>query len=124
MREAGKRRKDDSIKERKQKNFALTFIFAILVLFCGGSVYWHWQAFGLAEGVLDTLTALEREVAVLVAQGYTNREIAEQLHLAEQTVRNYLSAIYQKVGVKNRAGLTNYAWQQGWMDKSADADSR
>jgi two-component system response regulator NreC len=63
------------------------------------------------------------QIVILVAQGYTNREVAEKLHLAEQTVRNYLSAIYQKVGIRSRAGLTNYAWQQGWMDKSADADS-
>ena len=94
-----------------------------MVLFLGGSVYWHWQAFGLAEGVLDTLTALEKEIVILVAQGCANREIAEKLFIAEQTVRNRLCAIYEKIGVKNRAGLTNYAWQMGWVNKSADADS-
>jgi DNA-binding NarL/FixJ family response regulator len=72
---------------------------------------------------LDPLTALEKEIVILAAQGYSNREIAEKLCLVEQTVRNYLSVIYAKTRVKNRVGLTNYAWQQGWMDQSTDADS-
>lgn len=68
------------------------------------------------------LTALEKELVILVAQGCKNREIAEKLCLAEQMVRNRLCAIYEKVGVKNRAGLTNYAWKMGWMKNSSDAE--
>ena len=69
---------------------------------------------------MDTLTALEKEIVILVAQGYKNREIAEKLCLAEQTVRNRLCAIYEKAGVNNRAALTNYAWKMGWIDNSSD----
>lgn len=72
---------------------------------------------------MEPLTALEKEIVILVALGYKNREIAEKLCLAEQTVRNYLSAVYEKVGVKNRAALTNYAWKMGWLNQSADAGS-
>ncbi len=67
---------------------------------------------------MDTLTALEKEIVILVALGCKNREIADKLCLAEQTARNYLCVIYQKVGIKNRAGLTSYAWEQGWIDST------
>lgn len=61
------------------------------------------------------LTALEKRIAILVAQGHTNREIADRLCLAEQTVKNYLCKIYEKAGVKNHAELTMLAWQQRWI---------
>ncbi len=69
---------------------------------------------------MDTLTALEKEIVILVAQGYKNREIAEKLCLAEQTVRNRLCVIYEKVGVKNRAGLTMFAVRAGWVDSTRE----
>ena len=89
-------------------------------LYFGWRVDWYQQAFWLKEVVLAALTALEKQIVILVAQGYTNREVAEKLCLAEQTVRNYVCAIYEKVGVKNRAGLTSYAWQQGWIDSAQE----
>jgi len=75
----------------------------MMVLFWGGNVYWHWYVFGRAEVTLDALTALEKQVVILVAQGHTNREIAEKLCLAEQTVRNRRVVIYEKLGVSNSA---------------------
>lgn len=67
---------------------------------------------------METLSPLEKEIAILVAQGYRNREIAVKLCLAQQTIRNYLTEIYAKAGVKNRAGLTNWAWEIGLRNSS------
>ena len=55
------------------------------------------------------LTEQERRVLALVADGRTNREIAQELHLGEGTVRNYVSNILSKLGVSNRAEAAAYA---------------
>lgn len=62
---------------------------------------------------MEPSNALEKEIVILVAQGFKNREIAEKLCLAEQTVRNYVCVIYQKVGVNNRAALVLVALRAG-----------
>lgn len=54
---------------------------------------------------LDALTPQERNVVDLVARGYTNREIASELYLAEKTIRNYVSNVLGKVGLGNRTAL-------------------
>lgn len=54
---------------------------------------------------LETLTAREKDIIRLVAQGLTNKEIGEQLFLSDGTVRNNVSVIMEKVEVKNRAQL-------------------
>lgn len=48
------------------------------------------------------LTDRERDLVSLIKQGYSNKEIAEKLFLAEQTVKNYITVIYSKIGVENR----------------------
>jgi len=55
--------------------------------------------------VLEDLTQREQDVVRLVAQGLTNKEIAEQLFLSEGTVRNNVMNIMDKLGVKNRTQL-------------------
>ena len=52
-----------------------------------------------------TLSSLEKRIAELVSQGLKNREIAVELGIAVQVVRNYLSSIYDKVGMNNRVEL-------------------
>jgi two-component system response regulator DevR len=49
------------------------------------------------------LTHREREILYLIADGCTNKEIGQQLFLAEKTVKNYISAIFVKVGVVRRS---------------------
>ncbi|MCW5557545.1 MAG: response regulator transcription factor [Verrucomicrobiae bacterium] len=51
---------------------------------------------------LERLSAQERRVLALVAEGRTNKEVAETLRLGEGTVKNYLGRIFGKLGVKNR----------------------
>jgi len=45
----------------------------------------------------------EKKLFNLIEQGFSNREISEKMHLAEQTVKNYISGIYAKLGVRNRS---------------------
>lgn len=63
------------------------------------------------NGLFEALTPHERRILEYVAEGHTNREIAERLHLAEKTIRNYVSAILGKVGVRNRTQLAVYVAQ-------------
>jgi DNA-binding NarL/FixJ family response regulator len=53
----------------------------------------------------DLLTKRELEVGTLVANGLTNRDIAEQLGLSQQTVRNYLLTVFDKLHVSTRVEL-------------------
>ena len=62
------------------------------------------------------LTEQERRVLLLVADGKTNREIAQDLHLGEGTVRNYVSNILSKLGLSNRAEAASYATKHNLKD--------
>lgn len=59
------------------------------------------------ENVLfeDGMTSREKEIITLLAQGLTNRQIAETLYISEGTVKNYVSSIYDKTGIHDRAKL-------------------
>ena len=61
----------------------------------------------------DNLSEREREVLVLVAQGCTNREIAEKLVLSEHTARNHISRIFEKLGLSRRSEAAAYATRMG-----------
>ena len=56
------------------------------------------------DGYLD-LTPRERQIAEAIADGRTNRDIAGRLGITEQTVKNHLTSIFEKVGVENRLQL-------------------
>ena len=53
----------------------------------------------------DSLTAAERRVAEMAAEGLANREIAETLFLSTRTVENHLSRVYRKLDISSRSGL-------------------
>ncbi|HEX5619978.1 MAG TPA: helix-turn-helix transcriptional regulator, partial [Solirubrobacteraceae bacterium] len=57
------------------------------------------------DGPLGALTARAREIAMLVADGRTNREVAEQLVLSAKTIEAHLRNIYAKLGVRSRVEL-------------------
>jgi two-component system, NarL family, nitrate/nitrite response regulator NarL len=56
-----------------------------------------------------TLSTREREIVVLVTQGFKNKEMAERMFISEQTVKNHLHNIFDKVGVSDRLELALYA---------------
>jgi two-component system response regulator DevR len=62
------------------------------------------------------LTQQEMHVLQLVAEGRTNRQIAEMLYLGEGTVRNYVSSILSKLNVRNRAEAAAYAVEHNLKD--------
>jgi len=59
------------------------------------------------------LTPRESEVLVCITQGRSNREIAEQLRIAEKTVRIHVSSVLDKMGARDRTQATIYALQRG-----------
>jgi DNA-binding NarL/FixJ family response regulator len=59
------------------------------------------------------LTDYERTILELIADGLTNRQIAEQLNLAEKTVKNYVSNLLAKMGVERRTQAAVYAARLG-----------
>ncbi len=63
------------------------------------------------QSAFSQLTEQEMRVLGLVAEGKTNREIAQQLFLGEGTVRNYVSSILSKLALTNRAEAAAYAVQ-------------
>jgi two-component system response regulator DesR len=66
-------------------------------------------------GGSDPLTDREREVLRQVGEGHPNSEIAERLHLAEGTVRNYLSSAIVKLGARNRTEAYAKAQEMGYL---------
>ena len=66
-----------------------------------------------AAGDGVALSEREREVVRLIANGYTNPEIAEQLHVAERTVKTYRARAIEKLGFSSRAEITAYVRRIG-----------
>ncbi len=58
------------------------------------------------------LSNREEEIARLVAEAFTNREIAEQLKISERTVKNHMNHIFDRLGLSSRVELTRYALSQ------------
>lgn len=57
----------------------------------------------------DVLTSREKQVLHLLAEGYSNRNISEELEVSEKTVKNHLSSIFKKIGVSDRTNAVIYA---------------
>jgi two-component system response regulator NreC len=62
------------------------------------------------------LSEREQEVVRLIANGYTNPQIAEQLHVAERTVKTYRARAIEKLGFSSRAEITAYVRRVGLAD--------
>ncbi len=63
----------------------------------------------------EPMTSREREILRMLAGGYSNREIARALHLAEGTVKNHVSNILSKMGVRDRTRAVLKAAERGYL---------
>ena len=64
------------------------------------------------------LSVREREIVTLVAQGFKNKEMAERMFISEQTVKNHLHNIFDKLGVSDRLELALYAIHHNLHEQS------
>lgn len=70
----------------------------------------------------EDLTDRETDILRLMAQGSRNQQIAEMLHLTEQTVKNYVRNIFRKLNVTNRVGAVLYALNHGLVPEEPPQD--
>jgi DNA-binding NarL/FixJ family response regulator len=68
------------------------------------------------EGRLPALSRREREIVNLVTHGLRNKELAEKLQISEQTVKNHMHNIFDKLGVSDRLELALYAIHHNWHE--------
>lgn len=71
------------------------------------------------QGARIKLSAREEQIVALLLESRTNREMAEQLHLSEKTIKNYMSLLMQKLKVRNRVGLVMAARGMPFADTSS-----
>jgi two-component system nitrate/nitrite response regulator NarL len=64
------------------------------------------------------LSKREEEIAHMVAEGFSNRQISERLVLSEHTIKNYLFRVFEKLGVSTRVELTLYALKRGKVPRT------
>lgn len=68
------------------------------------------------QALADPLTTREREVVKLIAEGFTNRQIAELLTLSEKTVESHRANVLAKLGMRDRVELVRYAIKRGLVE--------
>ncbi|MEM1056001.1 MAG: response regulator transcription factor [Bacteroidota bacterium] len=69
-----------------------------------------------SEDPAPSLSEREREVLLLLAEGKSNGEIATQLFISENTVRNHLANTYAKIGVATAREAVAWAWRNGFVE--------
>lgn len=70
---------------------------------------------GMSARPAPDMSRIEREIMRLAAQGLSNRDIATQVHLSENTIKFHMRQIFQKTGTANRTELAHEAVKQGWL---------
>ncbi|GGM92988.1 hypothetical protein GCM10010106_46620 [Thermopolyspora flexuosa] len=75
-----------------------------------------WREPGDGDAADPVLTDRERQVALLVAEGLANRQIARRLHVSERTVHTHLERIRAKLGLPSRAHIVRWVLEEGTTD--------
>ena len=65
------------------------------------------------------LSDREKEVLILVAWGYSNKEIAEKIAVSSRTVETYRARIGKKLSLRTRADVVRYALREGWLGETS-----
>ncbi|HEV2451979.1 MAG TPA: response regulator transcription factor, partial [Streptosporangiaceae bacterium] len=73
---------------------------------------------------LSGLSSQERRILELIGDGLTNRQIGERMYLAEKTVKNYVSALFAKLGMERRTQAAAYAARIFTEDSGPAQDER
>jgi two-component system response regulator NreC len=71
---------------------------------------------GDSGGNLETISDREKEIVSLVAKGYSNKEVADQLVISVKTVESHKANIMEKLGLKTRPDLVKYAMKKGLLN--------
>ena len=74
----------------------------------------------LGDGMIDQLTPREREIAVLIAQSHSSKEVAGRLHISIKTAENHRANLMRKLGVRDVAGLVRFVVRQGLVDPASE----
>lgn len=69
---------------------------------------------------LNSITPRQREVALLITSGYTNRQIGDRLGIKESVVKNYLKEIFDRLGVWTRLELSIFLADRGIYGEDQD----
>ena len=70
------------------------------------------------ESHASELSEREKEVLIMLAWGYSNKEIAGRLKLSVKTVETYKVRIGEKLGLRSRTEMVQYALRQGWLNET------
>ena len=73
-----------------------------------------------ADSMIDLLTPREREIAVLIAQSNSSKEVAAKLNISSKTSENHRANLMRKLGVHDVAGLVRFAIRHGLVDPATD----
>lgn len=104
------------------KSFGATEVLMALEQILDGEDFFPADALaedGVSEALRDvTLSPRQREVLVLISQGFSNKEIARKLDTALPTVKNHVANIFEKLGTNNRVAAVNIGRRTGLIPES------
>ena len=93
-------------------------IIAAIKAVAAGGVYYSTAvaaALAVAGTALPLLTDREKQVLILLAEGDSNKRVAQKLEVSVRTVETHRLNLRRKLGIESPAGLTSYAIKQGWI---------